>query len=117
MCPDAILMVKFSLRSGNDHFHQEGMTLELLALLLLSRLLSNISIALKDELDLDPPASFTDSKSKLTLYWSIRQEKKWGHRVNEIRCLNARGTVKVKKTQPICHQVLVLQNSQTVQCG
>ena len=49
--------------------------LELLASLLLSRLMSSLTTALKDDLELSPPTCFTDLK--VTLYWIIRQDKEW----------------------------------------
>ena len=63
--------------------------LELLASLLLSRLMSSLTTALKDDLELSPPTCFTDSK--VTLYWITRQDKEWKqfvqNRVCEIRKL------------------------------
>ena len=63
--------------------------LELLASLLLSRLMSSLTTALKDDLELSPPMCFTDSK--VTLYWITRQDKEWKqlvqNRVCEIRRL------------------------------
>ncbi|KAL5518068.1 hypothetical protein EMCRGX_G003741 [Ephydatia muelleri] len=56
----------------------KGMTiprLELLAALLLSKLMVSVSCALEPELTLDDPSCFTDSK--VTLYWIQGQTKEW----------------------------------------
>ena len=60
--------------------------LELLAALLLSRLLSSVASALGPELVLGEPVCYTDSK--IALFWIRRYEKEWRqfvqNRVNEI---------------------------------
>ena len=70
----------------------KGMTiprLELLAALLLSKLMVSVSCALEPELTLDDPSCFTDSK--VTLYWIQGQTKEWKqfvqNRVRDIRRL------------------------------
>ena len=70
----------------------KGMTiprLELLAALLLSKLMVNVSCALEPELTLDDPSCFTDSK--VTLYWIQGQTKECKqfaqNRVRDIRRL------------------------------
>ena len=61
--------------------------LELLSVLLLSQILSNVSDNLKGRLPLQPPKCFTDSR--VALYWITGLEKEWKpfvqNRVNEIR--------------------------------
>ena len=63
--------------------------LELLAALLLSRLIHSVTSALKDEIQPDPPVCFTDSK--ITLCWIQHIGKEWKqfveNRVSEIRGL------------------------------
>ena len=70
----------------------KGMTiprLELLAALLLSKLMVSVSCALEPELTLDDSSCFTDSK--VTLYWIQGQTKEWKqfvqNRVRDIRRL------------------------------
>ena len=55
-----------------------GMTiprLELLSALLLSKLITSITAALKAEMSLQDPMCFTDSK--VSLYWTQRTDHKW----------------------------------------
>ena len=63
--------------------------LELLAALLLSKLMVSVSCALEPELMLDDPSCLTDSK--VTLYWIQGQTKEWKqffqNRVRDIRRL------------------------------
>ena len=63
--------------------------LELLAALLLSRLIHSVASALKDEIQLVPPVCFTDSK--ITLCWIQHIGKEWKqfveNRVSKIRGL------------------------------
>ena len=63
--------------------------LELLSALLLSRLISNVSVALASEVDLKESHCYTDSK--VALYWIMGTEKEWKpfveNRVTEIRRL------------------------------
>lgn len=63
--------------------------LELISALLLSKLISQVSTALKDELPLEPPRCYTDSK--VALYWIRGENKEWKqfiqNRVTSIRRL------------------------------
>ena len=63
--------------------------LELLSALLLSRLIHSVECALRDEVDLELPICFTDSR--ITLCWIRHTEKEWKqfveNRVVEIRSL------------------------------